>query len=347
MLRMLRVLAPLVAVSLAVCAREAPGPAPVAPAAATPSAAAADLAPPPPVPADPPASPVPSDTPILARHTVAVDDGHPVAVHSKRAAGAWGSVVLVHGRTWSALPDFDLQVPGARVSLMDNLVAEGLVVYAVDLRGYGATPRDPSGYLSPTRAADDLAAVARFAAADSGLSVRPGVLGWSLGARVAALAAQRHRDVVGPLVLYGAPCEPRPTGPVAAREPGPPARATNTEAAARADFITPDALEPGVADAFVAAALKTDPIKADWRDQHVWATTDFAALRTPVLAIHGDRDPVVDGACLRQRLAQIPGGAVFEVLAGYDHAAHLERAAPRFVAAVAGFLRAHATGAPR
>ncbi|PCC73711.1 Alpha/beta hydrolase family protein [Nannocystis exedens] len=123
--------------------------------------------------------------------------------------------------------------------------------------------------------------------------------------------------------------------------PGPPAKATNTEAAARSDFITPDAIEPGVADAFVAAALAADPVKADWRDLHVWA--DFTELRTPVLAIHGDRDPVVNQSCLHERLAQIPGGARIEVLAGYDHAAHLERAAPRFVAAVVGFLREHGT----
>ena len=35
----------------------------------------------------------------------------------------------------------------------------------------------------------------------------------------------------------------------------------------------------------------------------------------------------------------MPGGAHTEVLVGFDHAAHLERAAPRFVAAVVGFIR--------
>ena len=145
----------------------------------------------------------------------------------------------------------------------------------------------------------------------------------------------------------GPPCSAGRSGPASPRSRpsrralGPPARAGNTEAAARSDFITPDALEPGVADAFVAAALAADPIKADWRDLHVWA--DFTRLRAPVLAIHGDRDPVVTPSCLQERLAQLPGGAQIEVLAGYDHAAHLERAAPRFVAAVVGFVRKHSS----
>lgn len=327
---MLRPAVALLAASLLACAGEAAKP--VAPEVAAPPAASPP-APAPPVPED-------SPPPALERASVSVG-GHSIAVHVKRPPAPWGAIVLVHGRTWSALPDFDLQVPGARVSLMDNLAAEGLAVYAVDLRGYGSTARDPSGYTDPIQAADDLAAVAGLAGA--GLPTRPAVLGWSLGARVAALAAQRHADAFGPVILYGSPCPPKAPPSPPATPPGPPARASNTEVAARSDFITPDALEPGVADAFVAAALAADPVKADWRDLHVWA--DFTQLRTPVLAIHGDRDPVVTPSCLQERLAQLPGGAQIETLAGYDHAAHLERAAPRFVAAVVGFLRKHS--APR
>ena len=311
----------------------APGPVPPAMSPAPPAAA--------------PAEPVPADTPPAAaapleRHTVPATDGHPLAVHARRPADPWAAIVLVHGRTWSALPDFDLQVPGAGVSLLETLAAAGLAAYAVDLRGYGATPRDPTGFATPAQAAADLAAVLRFVAAQPGPKTRPAVLGWSLGARVAALTAQRHPDLAGPLVLYGTPCgDPNRRRATAPRDPTTPARRTNTEASARADFITPDAIDPAVADAFVRAALAADPIKADWRDAAAWSAIDFRALAAPILAIHGERDPVVDADCLRKRLAEARGPTAIEVLPGADHAAHLERVAPRFAAAVVAFLARH------
>ena len=86
-------------------------------------------------------------------------DGHPMAVWSRRPPDpARAAVLLVHGRTWSSRPDFDLQVPGLRRSVMASLAAAGIAAYAVDLRGYSATPRDASGWLTPRRAAADVAA---------------------------------------------------------------------------------------------------------------------------------------------------------------------------------------------
>ena len=76
----------------------------------------------------------------LKRHTVE-SDGHPLALWEKSADGANEAILLVHGRTRSALPDFDLQVEGEELSLMDGLVEAGFAVYAVDLSGYGETPR--------------------------------------------------------------------------------------------------------------------------------------------------------------------------------------------------------------
>ena len=50
-------------------------------------------------------------------------DGHPLTLWARSAPNAKGVIVLLHGRTWSALPDFDLQVPGERLSVMQALVA--------------------------------------------------------------------------------------------------------------------------------------------------------------------------------------------------------------------------------
>ena len=58
----------------------------------------------------------------LAKHTVAAG-GQALALWEKRAPNPKGTIVLLHGRTWSSLPDFDLQVPGEHRSLMDALVA--------------------------------------------------------------------------------------------------------------------------------------------------------------------------------------------------------------------------------
>ena len=64
---------------------------------------------------------------LLERREVRVD-GHPLSVWSKRpATQAAGSILLVHGRTWSARPNFDLRDSrrGQSWSLMDALVARG------------------------------------------------------------------------------------------------------------------------------------------------------------------------------------------------------------------------------
>lgn len=282
------------------------------------------------------AAPVVEAAPGLRSVTVAADDGHAIAVHVKKPAKARAAVVLVHGRTWSGLPDFDLQVAGESVSLMDALVAADIAAYAVDLRGYGGTPRDATGFVTPRRSAGDVAAALKFAAEDAG--VRPHLLGWSMGALVSTLLVQTEPELAAGLVLYGYPCRAgRPTksrGP----EPTTPARAPNTAASAASDFITPGSVSKAVVDGFVAAALRADPVKTDWRGGAEWEALDFARLRLPVLVIHGERDPVTDHACMAENFRRIGAGVDrrWEILAGGDHAAHLERTG--FAPAVIGFV---------
>ena len=116
----------------------------------------------------------------LKQHTVDVDR-HPIAVWEKSANDATEAILLVHGRTWSALPDFDLQVEGENLSLMDGLVEAGYAVFAVDLRGYGATPRDETGWNTPDRAAKDLAGVLSWIDSHNGWRIKPHLFGWSFG----------------------------------------------------------------------------------------------------------------------------------------------------------------------
>ena len=129
----------------------------------------------------------------LIRHPVEAD-GHPMAVWEKSAENAEEAILLVHGLTWSAIPDFDLQVEGEELSLMDGLIDEGYAVYAIDLRGYGRTPRDETGWLTPDRTAKDLVIVLKWMDKQNEWKFKPHLFGWSLGSTRSQLLAQRHQE---------------------------------------------------------------------------------------------------------------------------------------------------------
>jgi alpha-beta hydrolase superfamily lysophospholipase len=270
------------------------------------------------------------------RHTVD-SDRHPLAVWEKSPTGPDAVVVLVHGRTWSTVPDFDLQVPGEDLSLMDGLVAMGVAAYGVDLRGYGETPRDPSGWNTPTRASEDVANVLVWVRAR-----HPGVpvhlFGWSNGSMVSQLTAQRHPDLVDRLVLFGYPVRPGPPRPV--DEPaGPPPMAETTAEAAASDFITPGAISQHAIDVYVAAAIAADPIRSDWARGHEWNQLDASRVTVPTLVLQGQHDPLSPSAALAVFFSSLatPDKA-WIVIPGGDHAAFLEAPRPYFLSALKSFL---------
>lgn len=271
------------------------------------------------------------------KHTVNAD-GQPLALWEKRGASPKGAIVLLHGRTWSSLPDFDLQVPGEHHSLMDALVARGYAVYALDLRGYGATPRDATGWDTPDRSAEDLSAALDWVAKNSGVAGKPALLGWSNGSTVAELCAQRHPDQISALILTGYwkhPDSTRLSGPDTVT----PARAKTTAKDAASDFIAPGAISKKAVDAYVAAALKADPIRTDWRRLEQFNALDPAKLTVPTLLIQGELDPIAPTATEAAFFSRI-GTADREwiVMAGGDHASLIENMQPAFVAAVVNFL---------
>src|SRR5450432_2323624 len=140
----------------------------------------------------------------LTRNEVVASDGHHLVLWSKSPSTApKGEIVLLHGRTWSARPNFDLHVDGPRVSVMDALVAKGYAVYALDQRGYGATARDASGWLTPERAAADAESVLDWVATRAPQGRRAALLGYSRGSATAMLAAQRHPEKLSTLIMYG------------------------------------------------------------------------------------------------------------------------------------------------
>ncbi len=283
------------------------------------------------------ATPARAQQPI--RHVVTADDGHRLTVWEKRPPAPRRTIILLHGRTWPALPDFDLQVPGHPVSLMDALVARGYAVFALDARGYGGTPRDSSGWLTPDRAVSDVIAVCRWVTQTSGVAGKPVLFGWSFGSITAQLAAQRAPDAMSDLVLFGHFTFPTPNPPDSMGRPAP--RVPTTAAAAGEDFISPAATDSAVPPAYVRAAVQAQPIKPDWRSLDQFNALDPAAVHVPTLEIMGERDPVS---------TRIPGGELaffgrlgtadreFVVLPGVDHAALFEDQRQRFIEAMVDFI---------
>jgi len=281
---------------------------------------------------------------MITRHNVDAD-GHPIALWEKSPLDARGAIVLLHGRTWSARPNFDLQVPGEDLSLMDGLVDAGYAAFAVDFRGYGQTPRDETGWLSPDRAARDLKAVLERVWLLTGSGPRPVLLGWSRGSKVAQLTVQRWPELVSSLVFFG--YSPTFAGAPLADGEGdtPPAAAPNSAAAAASDFITPGSISPLAIDTYVKAALEADPIRVDWRGAGEWDELDPTQVRVPTLLIHAEFDPIATPE-QRDSLFRSLGAVDLESLevSGADHMAFIESARPDFLNALVGFMERHRGG---
>jgi pimeloyl-ACP methyl ester carboxylesterase len=265
-------------------------------------------------------------------------DGHPMAVWVRRPASPRGVVLLVHGRTWSSRPDFDLQVPGLQRSVMSSLSAQGFAAYAVDLRGYGETPRDASGWGTPRRSASDVINVAAWIARQHPDLPRPVLIGWSRGAAIAMLAAQLAPSHVSALVMFGFAYDPDAAF-ADTDVPDRPARAKNTAESAASDFISPAVTPPAVVRAFVTQALRADPVEVDLRGDTEFDALNPAAVKVPTLVLFGERDPGIAQADAGKFFARLAApDKQLVVLPGADHVAQLEDTHAAWISAVVDFL---------
>lgn len=271
----------------------------------------------------------------LERHAVVVD-GHPLAVWSKVPAAPAAVMLLVHGRTWSTRPDFDLQVPGEDLSLMDGLAGLGIAAYGVDLRGYGESPRDDTGWLTPDRAAADVAAVLGWLARRHPSHGAPYLFGWSYGSMVAQLVGQRYPASAAGLVLFGYPVRPgfdrNPENPE-------PQRAPTTREAALSDFLLPGTISETAMNAFAASALVSDPVRMDWRGLEQWRALDGSQVVSPVLLLQAAHDPLALPDVHGMLFAALgTDDKVWAVIPGGDHAAFMETPRAYFLALIEGFV---------
>lgn len=276
-----------------------------------------------------------TDQPDLERSNVVVD-GHPFAVWSKSPESPRQVMLLIHGRTWSTRPDFDLQVPGEDLSLMDGLVAQGIATYGLDLRGYGGTPRDASGWLTPDRAAEDVSQVLAWVHRRHPDLPMPYLFGWSYGATVSQLTSQRHPAAMSGLILFGYPLRPGYDQNPANDQP---LRAPTTAEAAASDFLLPGTISEAAVNAFVASALTHDPVRMDWRGLQEWQALDGSRVEVPVLLLQAAKDPLALPSVHAELFTALQiGDKSWTVIPGGDHAAFMETPRTYFLSLIESFV---------
>ncbi len=148
-----------------------------------------------------------------------------------------------------------------------------------------------------------------------------------MGSTVSQLALQRHPGAASSLTLFGYWRDDDVMLPADAPERMP-KHEKNTAAAAASDFILAGSISRRAIDAYVAAALASDPVRVDVRHSDQYNALDAAAIDVPTLVIFGEYDPIAPIARQtklferlgtgHKQLISVPGG---------DHAAFLE--APR------------------
>lgn len=266
--------------------------------------------------------------------------GQQLTVWSRLPERANAAVILVHGRTWSARTAFDFESRSGNRSLLRSLAAAGFATYAVDLPGYGLSPRDKAHWLSPTHAAEDVEAVVRFVTLRNSNLAPPVLLGWSRGSKISALVATRANTPISALVLYAFNFDPDASA-LYGQPVGQPPSERNTAEAARSDFVSPNVASPDLVRDFVDAALATDPMQAPVCCDAELRDIRPESIRVPTLLLHGARDPAFKApvaSAFFGRLATSERRWV--VVAEGDHAAHLEDTAPEVAAAIVDFIKA-------
>ena len=194
-------------------------------------------------------------------------DGHPMAVWARRAGTAERrGAPRARPNLEQRGPISISRCPGMQRSVLASLAAQGFAAYAVDLRGYGETPRDATGWMTPKRGAADLVNVLTWIAQQHPTLPRPALVGWSRGA---AMAGDR-RPVGAHARSRRSCCSDSSSIPILqfidATAAEKPQMDKNTPESAASDFISPNVTPQAVIQAFVQQALKADPVLADLKN---------------------------------------------------------------------------------
>jgi len=299
-----------------------------------------------------------------------IDSETPKMLSEADASSNLRPVLLLHGRTWSCVPVYHLlggpkhKEGGSEHesrSLMEALLESGLQPYAMDFRGFGGTPPDHTGCVEPNRCVEDVETALQWIAKRHGLdsthtddkyallhAEMPALLGWSQGALVAQLTAQKSPHLMSKLTLYGSIYDPMVRY---ARSPlyqsdNPNAASSNelianTLDSAMEDFTVEGTIPPEPALRFGEAALVADPNKAIWTHVYQFNNVDPSRVHVPTLVVAGDQDPYAPMRVQAELFANLGDGAdrTWSILSDADHAVHLLDGRSRFTKIVTNFVK--------
>jgi pimeloyl-ACP methyl ester carboxylesterase len=246
-------------------------------------------------------------------------------------------VLLVHGKTWSGRPDFDLQIRD--YSVMDFLARNGYDAWAIDIHGYGRSEKTDKDWSDTESASNDIGAAVDYITRLRGVN-KISILGWSWGTQTTGLYTMHHPEKVGKLILFAMGWKGRPgrkSVPVPTEQ-----YRINDEAAARSDFI-PQQYESDVVEKYVKEALLADPKSPN--GVVVDQVTKFPILRpelikVPTLIIHPEKDFLATEAETLEFFGKL--GTDYKsyiALPDGGHAILLEKNYKKFQGAVLGFLK--------
>ncbi|MCB1740972.1 MAG: alpha/beta fold hydrolase [Gammaproteobacteria bacterium] len=306
-------------------------------------------------------------------------DGSPaVCLFNKRldptaAPTAERTLLFVHGATYASSVTFDMPLAG--YSWMDRLALAGFDVWALDLRGYGRSPR-PSPMNEPAEANPPIVHT-DLAVADLGHVVehilalrkvpRLGLVGYSWGSRISGAYAARNSHRLQRLVLYATRLLRDGPGLIAAEPPtGAYRLVSRSQMYARwrhglSDEAFDDIANPEWVQAWLDAVLASDPRAHDFEpsairaptgvvdDNFRYATTPYydpGTIAVPTLVVVGEKDiETTPAASLKvfEALRDAPHKQ-FTVIGGCTHSMLIERRRDQLFDVVETFLRG-ATGA--
>jgi pimeloyl-ACP methyl ester carboxylesterase len=245
-------------------------------------------------------------------------------------------VLLVHGKTWSGRPDFDLQIRD--YSVMDFLARNGYDVWSIDIHGYGRSEKTDKDWSDTESASNDIGAAVDYISKQNGVD-KVSILGWSWGTQTTGLFTMNHPEKVDKLILYGMGWKGRPSNksrPIPKEQ-----YRINDETAARSDFIDGQ-YEPDVVEKYVKEALLADPKSPN--GVIVDQITKFPILnpeliKVPTLIIHPEKDFLATEAETLEFFTKL--GTTYKsyiALPDGGHAILLEKNYKKFQAAVLGYL---------